>query len=95
MWAAQYGAVTFPASFRISREQARFLETSLQIDDKPRLVPQMPGQGLASPCGVRGKAPLSLIGFDNTGFVSSLSPLFKGDKSFHSAALKKEAGTTW
>ena len=43
-----------------------------QTVDKARFAPKMPGQGLASPCGARGKAPLSPVGFDNTCFVNSL-----------------------
>ena len=43
-----------------------------QIDDKPRLASKMPGQGLASPCGAWGRAPLSPVGFDNNGLVGSM-----------------------
>ena len=43
--------------------------------DKPRIASRMPEQGLASPCGVRGKAPLSPVGFDNTGLVNALKRL--------------------
>ena len=46
-----------------------------EADGKLRFAPKMPGQGLASPCGVWGRAPLSSIGFDNNGFISSLGRL--------------------